>query len=91
VVLAAERRDLAPVPVGLINGTTYRDGTQPPFRPLAVIEAIRHVIRHPRAAAQDIISMIGPPDFITGCTVTGASKPLPRASPPNCGSRQRSQ
>jgi DNA gyrase/topoisomerase IV subunit A len=71
VVLAAERRDLAPVPVGLINGTTYRDGTQPPFRPLAVIEAIRHVIRHPRAAAQDIISMIGPPDFITGCTVTG--------------------
>lgn len=71
VVLAAERRDLAPVPVGLINGTTYRDGTQPPFRPLAVIEAIRHVIRHPRAAVQDIISMIGPPDFITGCTVTG--------------------
>jgi hypothetical protein len=60
VVLAAERRDLAPVPVGLINGTTYRDGTQPPFRPLAAIEAIRYVIRHPRAAAQDIISMIGP-------------------------------
>jgi len=71
VVLAAERRDLAPVPVGLINGTTYRDGTQPPFRPLAVIEAIRHVIRHPIATAQDIVSMIGPPDFITGCTVTG--------------------
>lgn len=71
VVLAAERRDLAPVPVGLINGNTYRDGTQPPFRPLAVIEAIRHVIRHPRATAQDIISIVGPPDFITGCTVTG--------------------
>ena len=71
VVLAAERRDLAPVPVGLINGNTYRDGTQPPFRPLAVIEAIRHVIRHPRATAQDIISILGPPDFITGCTVTG--------------------
>jgi hypothetical protein len=71
VVLAAERRDLAPVPVGLINGNTYRDGTQPPFRPLAVIEAIRHVIRHPRATAQDIVSIVGPPDFITGCTVTG--------------------
>lgn len=71
VVLAAERRDLAPVPVGLINGNTYRDGTQPPFRPLAVIEAIRHVIRQPRATAQDIISIVGPPDFITGCTVTG--------------------
>jgi DNA gyrase/topoisomerase IV, subunit A len=71
VVLKAEHQDLAPVPVGLINGNTYRDGTQPPFRPQAVIEAIRHVIRHPRATAQAIVSMIGPPDFITGCTVTG--------------------
>lgn len=71
VVLAAERRDLAPVPVGLINGNTYRDGTQPPFRPLAIIEAIRHVIRHPKAPGQEIVDIIGPPDFITGCTVTG--------------------
>ena len=71
VVLAAERGDLAPVPVGLINGTTYRDGTQPPFRPLAVIDAIRHVIRHPKATGQAIIDIIGAPDFLTGCTVTG--------------------
>src|SRR5262245_1410286 len=71
VVLAAERRDLAPVPVGLMNGNTYRDGTQPPFRPLAVIEAIRHVIQHPKATRQAIIDIVGPPDFITGCTVTG--------------------
>jgi DNA gyrase subunit A len=71
VVLAAERRDLAPVPVGLINGNTYRDGTQPPFRPLAVIEAIRHVIQHPKATGQEIVNIIGPPDFITGCSVTG--------------------
>jgi DNA gyrase subunit A len=71
VVLAAERRDLAPVPVGLINGNTYRDGTLPPFRPLAVVEAIRHVIRHPKVTGQAIIDIIGPPDFITGCTITG--------------------
>ena len=71
VALAAERRDLAPVPVGLINGTTYRDGTQPPFRPLAVIQAMRHVLRHPKATGQEIIGIIGPPDFITGCTVSG--------------------
>ena len=71
VVLAAERRELAPVPVGLINGNTYRDGTQPPFRPLAVIEAIRHVIRHPRATGQEIVDIVGPPDFMTGCTITG--------------------
>lgn len=71
VALAAEHRDLAPVPIGLINGSTYRDGTHPPFRPLAVIEAIRHVIHHPKATGQEVISIIGPPDFITGCTVTG--------------------
>jgi len=71
VVLAAERRDLAPVPVGLINGNTYRDGTQPPFQPLAVIEAIRHVMRHAKATGREIVSIIGPPDFITGCTVSG--------------------
>jgi hypothetical protein len=71
VALAAEHRDLAPVPIGLINGSTYRDGTQPPFRPIAIIEAIRHVMRHPTAAGQEIIDIIGPPDTITGCTVTG--------------------
>lgn len=33
VVLAAERGVLAPAPVGLINGSAYRDGTRPLFRP----------------------------------------------------------
>ncbi len=71
VVLAAEHGDLAPVPVGLINGNTYRDGTQPPFQPSAVIAAIRHVMRHPEATSEEIVDIVGPPDFITGCTVTG--------------------
>lgn len=71
VTLAAEHRDLAPVPIGLINGSTYRDGTQPPFRPLAIIEAIRHVMQHPKASDEEIVDIVGPPDFITGCTVTG--------------------
>jgi hypothetical protein len=71
VALAAEHRDLAPVPIGLINGSTYRDGTQPPFRPLAIIEAIRHVMQHPEATDQEIVDIVGPPDSITGCTVTG--------------------
>ncbi len=71
LVLGAEHRDLAPVPVGLINGNTYRDGTQPPFQPLAVIAAIRHAIAHPDATSEKIVDIVGPPDFITGCTVTG--------------------
>ncbi len=71
VVLAAERGDLAPVPVGLINGNVYREGLRPPFRPLAIIEALREVIQRPRATGQDLISIVGPPWFVNGCTVTG--------------------
>jgi hypothetical protein len=48
VVLAAERRELTPVPIGLINGSTYRKGRRPPFRPAGIIEAVRQVIRRPR-------------------------------------------
>ena len=71
VVLAAERGDLAPVPVGLINGNVYREGLRPPFRPLAIIEALREVIQRPRVTGQDLIGIVGPPCFSNGCTVTG--------------------
>jgi hypothetical protein len=71
VALAAERGDLAPVPIGLINGNTYREGTRPPFRPQAIIEALRQVIQRPRIAGKDLIGIIGPPCFLNGCTVTG--------------------
>ncbi len=71
VALAAERGEIAPVPIGLINGNTHRQGTRPPFRPAAVIDAIRQVLRRPRLTGRQITATVGPPDFITGCTVTG--------------------
>jgi hypothetical protein len=71
VALDAERGDLAPVPIGLINGNAHRNGTRPPFRPQAVIEALRQVIRRPRVTSKDLIDIIGPPWFLNGCTVTG--------------------
>lgn len=71
IALAAERGRIAPVPVGLINGNTHRQGTRPPFRPAAVIDAIRQVLARPRLPARQITALAGPPDFITGCTVTG--------------------
>jgi hypothetical protein len=46
--VATERGEIAPVPVGLINGNTHRDGRRPPFRSAAVIEAIRQVLLRPR-------------------------------------------
>jgi hypothetical protein len=71
VVLAAERGQIAPVPVGLINGNTHREGLRPPLRPASVIDAIRQVLHRPRLPGPAITGIVGPPDFITGCTVTG--------------------
>lgn len=71
LALAAERGELAPLPIGLINGNTHRGGLRPPFRPQATIDAIRLVHRRPRVSDRELLDMIGPPDFLTGCTVTG--------------------
>jgi DNA gyrase/topoisomerase IV, subunit A len=71
VVLAAERGDLAPVPVGLVNGNVYREGLRPPFRPLAIIDALREVIQRPRVTGKDLTGIVGLPCFLNGCTVTG--------------------
>jgi DNA gyrase subunit A len=71
LALAAERGDLAPVPIGLVNGNVYGNGTRPPFRPQAVIDALRQVIQRPRVTSKDLIDVIGTPYFLNGCTVTG--------------------
>jgi hypothetical protein len=71
VAVAADRGELAPVPIALINGNTHRQGTRPPFRPEGIIGAVRAVIRRPKVTGNELISIIGPPDFLTGCTVTG--------------------
>ena len=71
VALAAERGQIAPVPIGVINGNTHRQGTRPPFRPAAVIGAIRQVLARPRLPGAEITALMVPPDFITGCTVSG--------------------
>lgn len=71
VALAAERGQIAPVPIGLINGSTHREGTRPPFRPEGIVGAIQEVIRRPQVTDEEIAAIIGPPDFLTGCEVLG--------------------
>ena len=71
VALAAERGNLAPVPIGLINGNVHREGTRPPFGPQAIIEAMRKVIERPRVTSAELAGIVGPPCFLNGCTVTG--------------------
>ena len=89
VALAAERGEVAPVPVGLINGNAYRDGTRPPFRPQGVIGAIREVIRRPQVPDDEIRAIIGPPDFLTGCEVTGDLAALASGEPAELTLRAR--
>jgi hypothetical protein len=72
VALAAERREIAPVPIGLINGNTYREGLRPPFRPSAIINAVREVIKRPEVPDTELAGIVGPPWFLTGCSVTGS-------------------
>jgi hypothetical protein len=47
LVLEAEAHRMAPVPVGLINGTTYRGGTRPALDPFAVLAALRRLLEDP--------------------------------------------
>ena len=71
VILDAEAGRLAPVPAGLINGTSYRGGTQPPLEPDRVITALCHLIDHPDIPDSDILDLVGPPYPVTGCIITG--------------------
>src|SRR5215831_2256986 len=61
VALAAERGQIAPVPIALINGNTYRDGLRPPFRPAAIINAVREVIKRPEVPDKELAGFVGLP------------------------------
>lgn len=71
VALAAERGQIAAVPIGVINGNTYRGGLRPPFRPDAIIAAAREVIRRPEVTRKELADIACQLHFLTGCTVSG--------------------
>lgn len=60
LALAAERGEVGPVPLGLVEGSLYRDGPVPPFAPARVLEALA-------TGGADA----GPPAMPTGGTVEG--------------------
>jgi DNA gyrase/topoisomerase IV subunit A len=71
LVLDAEAGRLAPVPVGLMNGSVYRGGRQPPLEPFAVMEALRLLIANPRTPDSEILEIVGGPHSVTGCEISG--------------------
>jgi len=69
--LAAEEGSLGPVPLGLIDGSWYRGGQQPPYEPRAVLQALRH---------GDAAGLVPTPP--TGGHVSGNFTAWPRGGPP---------
>lgn len=65
--LDAERDQLGPLPIALINGTMLSGGPHPPHDPGRVVAAIRAAIGD--ASDDDLIELVGPPAFPTGCAV----------------------
>lgn len=71
LVLDAEARRLAPVPAGLINGTSYRGGARPPLQPSGVLAAVRRLLEDPAAPDGELVGLAGLPWPGTGCDLTG--------------------
>ena len=71
LALDTEADRLAPVPLGLINGTTYRGGTQPALEPFRALAALRRLLDDPGVPDAEVISLAGPPYSVTGCAITG--------------------
>ena len=78
LVLDAEAGRLAPVPLGLINGTTYRGGSQPALEPFRALAALRRLLDDPSVPDAEVISIAGPPFSVTGCAMTGNTAALIR-------------
>ena len=64
--LAAERGEIGPLPIGLINGNLHAGGRRPPLDPHRVIAALRAASENP---STDLAALVGPPEFPTGCEV----------------------
>jgi hypothetical protein len=70
LAVAAERGEIAPVPVGMINGDSHLLGHQPPFPGDRIIAGLRLLLDH-EAADEEVVEVVGPPSFPSGSAVSG--------------------
>ena len=61
VALDAERGRLAPVPIGLINGTAHAGGPHPS----AVLAALRPAAEQPAASDSELLGLLGAADIVS--------------------------
>lgn len=69
IVLSVEDGELAPVPLGLVNGNHHAGGERPPFELRRVLNAIESLLRDPSMSDSSLQHLVGPPSFPTGCAV----------------------
>lgn len=73
LTLGAERRELGPVPVGLVNGTHYRGGLVPPLSPRRTIALLHRLVDDEEVPEEDFDGLIA---FPTGGTLEGDLRSL---------------
>lgn len=71
LALRAERGEVGPVPIGLINGTIYQEGDRPPLEPSNVLYALERLAIDPDTESQEIDHIVGPPGFAQPCDIEG--------------------
>ena len=71
LALAADRGNIAPLPIAFINGDWFVGGTAPSFNPQRVIDALLYLADHPESPDEMLNELVGPPSFPTGCEVLG--------------------
>lgn len=71
VAMGATRKTMAPVPLGLINGSLRYGGRRPPLDPFRVIASLREMIRNPNLTTPELLHILGPPSFPSGCDAQG--------------------
>jgi hypothetical protein len=69
--VSAESGEIAPVPLGLINGNLHLAGYRPPFDAHGVVAAIRLLLNDRSTSDADVIEAVGGPVLATGSEITG--------------------
>jgi DNA gyrase/topoisomerase IV subunit A len=70
MALASERGELPRLPIGLINGDLAMGGAAPAFDPSRIVEALRAASAG-GTTDEELVEIVGPPAFPTGCAVAG--------------------
>ncbi len=69
------------VPMAFINGNVEVEGPRPAFEPMRVLDAVAETTTNPTITDADLVELVGPPSFPSGCTVEGDLEALHAGEP----------